>query len=63
MWLETHTALRSGRRQISSALRSGRIAALAAACLAAGCDGAGDEARRECFKALELSKTGQPLEE
>jgi tetratricopeptide (TPR) repeat protein len=33
------------------------------ACLASGCDSAGNEARREYFKALELSKTGQPLEE
>ena len=43
--------------------RSGRIAALVAACLAAGCDSAGDEAWREYFTELELSKTGQPLEE
>jgi tetratricopeptide (TPR) repeat protein len=63
MWLETHAVLHSGRQQISTAFRAGRIAALVAACLAAGCDGAGDEARREYFKALELSKTGQPLEE
>lgn len=33
------------------------------ACLMTGCDPKGDEARRESFKALELSHTGQPLEE
>jgi len=63
MWLEKHAALLSRRPQIPSALRSGRIVALVAACLAVGCDSAGDEARREYFKALDLSKTGQPLEE
>jgi tetratricopeptide (TPR) repeat protein len=36
---------------------------LSAACLAAGCDHAGDEARREYLEALELNKTGRPLEE
>jgi len=39
------------------------IVALLVACLASGCDGAGDQARREYFKALELGKTGHPLEE
>ncbi len=63
MWLETKAALLSRQQQVSTALRSGPIIALVAACLAAGCNGAGDEARREYFKALELSKTGQPLEE
>lgn len=51
------------RAAASSALYSGRIVALVVACLATGCDGVGDEARREYFKSLELSKTGQPLEE
>jgi tetratricopeptide (TPR) repeat protein len=63
MWLEKNAARLSRRQQISSPLRSGQIVALVAACFAAGCSGAGDEARREYFKALELSKTGQPLEE
>jgi tetratricopeptide (TPR) repeat protein len=63
MWLEKHAPLLSRRPQIATALRSGRIVALVAACLAASCDSAGDEARREYFKALDLSKTGQPLEE
>jgi tetratricopeptide (TPR) repeat protein len=45
------------------ALGQGRMLALWVACLASGCDSAGDEARREYFKALELSKTGRPLEE
>ena len=47
----------------SRALRLGRIVVLVVACLAAGCDRAGDEARREYLEALELSKTGRPLEE
>jgi tetratricopeptide (TPR) repeat protein len=39
------------------------IVALLVAYLASGCDGAGDQARREYFKALELGKIGHPLEE
>jgi tetratricopeptide (TPR) repeat protein len=50
-------------RLASCALRLGRVVVVSVACLAAGCDRAGDEARREYFKALELSKTGRPLEE
>jgi tetratricopeptide (TPR) repeat protein len=44
-------------------LRLIRIVVLSVACLAAGCDGGDDEARREYLKALELGKTGRPLEE
>lgn len=36
---------------------------LVLAALSAGCDSVGDEARREYFKALELSKTGYPEEQ
>lgn len=50
-------------RPTSRALRLGRIVVLGVACLAAGCDRAGDEARREYLGALELNKTGRPLEE
>jgi tetratricopeptide (TPR) repeat protein len=50
-------------RPTSRALRLGPIVALGAACLVAGCDRAGDEARREYLRALELNKTGRPLEE
>jgi tetratricopeptide (TPR) repeat protein len=53
----------TGTRPNAGALRWGPIAVLAVACLAAGCDRAGDEARREYLQVLELSKTGRPLEE
>jgi tetratricopeptide (TPR) repeat protein len=49
-------------RPPSRARRLARIVVLWVACLAAGCGGGDAEARREYFKALELSKTGQPLE-
>src|SRR5260221_1091133 len=39
------------------------IVALLVAYLAYGCDGAGDQARREYFKALEPGKIGHPLDE
>jgi tetratricopeptide (TPR) repeat protein len=48
---------------VTRARRLTRIVVLSVACLAAGCDSAGDEARREYLEALELSKTGRPLEE
>jgi tetratricopeptide (TPR) repeat protein len=54
----------AGRVSMTScALRAGRRVVLGLACLVTGCDSAGDDARREYFKALELSKTGRPLEE
>ena len=62
-WVKKRAALFWHRHQISCALRTGHIVVLLVACLAAGCDSASDEARREYFKALELGKTGQPLEQ
>ena len=46
-----------------AARRSGRAVALLVAGLAAGCDTAGDEARREDLEALRLAGIGRPIEE
>jgi tetratricopeptide (TPR) repeat protein len=50
-------------RPPSPALHLTRIVVLSVACLAAGCGRGDDEARREYLEALELNKTGRPLEE
>lgn len=54
----------SGQVQKGSSARLARmLLPLALAALSAGCDSPRDEARREYFKALELSKTGFPEEQ
>ena len=53
----------SATEQTLSVRGYGLAVASLVACLAAGCDTIADEARREYFKALELSKTGHPQEE
>jgi tetratricopeptide (TPR) repeat protein len=63
MRLKGNAVLSSRRRGFASVMRCACLVALAAAGLAAGCDPVGDEARREYFKSLELSKTGQPREQ